>query len=181
MAKMKAHQILPQFDSLKDIALYNNDVKNSLRQYFKNISLMANKPEHLLFLTEDEIKELLGRRLDETDARSSFVILTYIESLFQLHYLNFSKNRKRIPPKLLDEYKTIRNRKNAPPSLNDHIFGAWKKAFPEEARFFGELKEALKYRHWMAHGRYFTLKSINSDPDTVFVLEEKTLKLISVY
>ena len=43
-------------------------------------------------------------------------------------------------------------------SLEDDILRLWKEAYPEYKSFISEVITAFKYRHWLAHGRYWEPK-----------------------
>jgi hypothetical protein len=175
--KSQIHQNPAQLNSLEDIGLYDEDAKASLRHYFNSILEGEVIPESKKFLTEDEIKELLNRRLDETDARSSLILLTFIESQFRLHYKRKSKTQREIRAELKRKHGSSHQKKIARPSLEDDLIEAWKKVLPGESVFLGDLKTAFKYRHWLAHGRYFTLKSKKPAYDDLFLVAQKVVDL----
>jgi hypothetical protein len=108
------------------------------------------------------------------EARSSFAALTFIESVFIRHYQNRSKTKKKHRV-LAQEYKRIKNQNR--PSLSDDLFKAWETAYPEKSTLFMNLKRVFKYRHWLAHGRYWTLKFQVPDFGDIYILAEKVLEL----
>jgi hypothetical protein len=42
--------------------------------------------------------------------------------------------------------------------LAEKIFEIWRTVYPETSYLIGELKGAFRFRHWLAHGRYFQPK-----------------------
>lgn len=44
-------------------------------------------------------------------------------------------------------------------SLEDDIFEIWKNELQANTFLISNLKSVFKYRHWLAHGRYWTLKA----------------------
>ena len=54
------------------------------------------------------------------------------------------------------------------------ILDSWKSERPSYKNFCGQLKEVLKYRHWLAHGRYWVPKFPKFDFDTIYSLVETT-------
>jgi hypothetical protein len=175
--KTLGHQNPARFDSLEDIGLYDEDAKASLRHYFNIILGGEIVPENKKFLTEDEIKELLKRRLGETDARSSLILLTFIESQFRLHYKKRSKMQRKIRAELKKKHGLSNRGEIARPSLEDGLFEAWKRVLPDESVFFDSLKTSFKYRHWLAHGRYFILASDRPDYGDLFLAAQKAVAL----
>ncbi|MDR1621043.1 MAG: hypothetical protein LBS00_01570 [Synergistaceae bacterium] len=178
--KNQGHQNPTRFDSLEDIGLYNEDTKASLMHYFNGILEGEVVPESKKHLTESEVKELLNRCLDEIDARSCLILLTFIESQFRLHYQGRSKTQRKIRAELKKKHGSANREKITHPSLEDDLFGAWKKILPGEAFFFGNLKTFFKYRHWMAHGRYFILASNKPDHDGLFLIAQKVVELCKI-
>jgi hypothetical protein len=174
--KSQERQSSAQLNSLEQLELYDEDAKASLRHYFNSILRGEIVPESKMHLTEDEIRELLRRSLDETDARSSLILITFIEAQFRLHYQRRSKIQRKISAEVKNKHGAA-NKKIERPSLEDDLFEAWKKILPGESRFFGCLKTIFRYRHWMAHGRYFTLTSNKPDPGDLFVIAQKVVEL----
>lgn len=66
------------------IAEYHNDVDRSLRFFFSELS--PDFGVRFFGLTSDEIREVLDERLEETDQRSGFFILTSLEAAFRVDY-----------------------------------------------------------------------------------------------
>jgi hypothetical protein len=65
-------------NSIAEIAAYHNDVVDSLKSYF-----FGRRPEDLV------------ARLEETDLRSAFFILTTLEAAFRVDYLCRCQKRKK--------------------------------------------------------------------------------------
>src|SRR5882672_1447675 len=66
------------------IATYHNDVAASLRLYFSKISPSFDR--RFFGRRPDEIASELTARLEETDQRSAFFILTSLEAAFRVDY-----------------------------------------------------------------------------------------------
>jgi uncharacterized protein YutE (UPF0331/DUF86 family) len=54
--------------------------------------------------------------------------------------------------------------------LDEDIFEAWKANVTGSKRLIGELRGAFKFRHWLAHGQYWELKSRKYDFSSVYDL-----------
>lgn len=54
--------------------------------------------------------------------------------------------------------REIYQMKGSRASLEDDILRLWKEDFPEYKRLISEVITAFKYRHWLAHGRYWEPK-----------------------
>jgi hypothetical protein len=52
----------------------------------------------------------------------------------------------------------------------------WKQEFPTQKLLLGELKGALNYRHWLAHGRYWEPKlGRKYDYESLYLLVQTVL------
>jgi hypothetical protein len=177
MAKKSQGHQNALFNSLDEIVLYDEDAKTSMRHYFNSILEGEIAPEDKMHLTEDEIKGLLDRSLDETDARSSLILLTFIEARFRLHYQGRSKMQRKIRAELKKKPRLASREKINRPSLEEDLFDAWKKLLPGEAKFFSDLTTFFKYRHWVAHGRYFIHTPKKPDYNYLFLMAQKAVEL----
>ncbi|VAW48201.1 hypothetical protein MNBD_GAMMA03-823 [hydrothermal vent metagenome] len=90
-------------------------------------------------------------------------ILTHraLEAAFRIDYLYRSKRVNRTKNDLLTQsfYKLyLIKGKNA--RFEDEILSSWKThtSSPNNSKIISDLIEAFKYRHWLAHGRYYTPK-----------------------
>lgn len=90
--------------------------------------------------------------MKESDKTHSLLLLTSVEAIIRLDAEE--RYRKRGKDALSKKIKEIyRARKNI--KLEDHLIAARIEVEPELKRFYDELKVAFKYRHWLAHGRYW--------------------------
>ena len=109
--------------------------------------------------TEEEIADQLKGRLGELNHTSSFTLLSALEAVFRIDYLQRVYKKKK--DSLSREFRQLHHDKGNQVSLENDILEAWKKhARPVRpvSEAIGELKGALKYRHWLAHGRYWEPK-----------------------
>jgi hypothetical protein len=132
------------------IAEYHNDVDRSLRLFFSELS--PSFSVQFFGLTSDEIRKKLEERLEETDQRSAFFILTSMEAAFKVDY-EF-RCRRRLRDALSRKFREMYRNRKTRVHLEDDIFEAWKEFQPEARHLIAEMKGAFKFRHWMAHGRY---------------------------
>jgi hypothetical protein len=56
------------------------------------------------------------------------------------------------------QFWEIYKEKETRASLEDDIFEVWKNNTTGSTKLIGDLRGAFKFRHWMAHGRYWTPK-----------------------
>lgn len=60
--------------------------------------------------------------------------------------------------------------------FDEDLLGLWAEHHPELKRYVSELRAALKFRHWLAHGRYWR-RPINGRFDyfSIYLLAEAIL------
>jgi hypothetical protein len=140
--------------AIETIAEYHNDVESSLRLYFSEVS--PSFSTRFFGLRHEEIQNELTARLEETDQRSAFFILTSLEATFRIDYE--CRCRKRLKDRLSRAFRTIYRERETRVSLEEHIFDNWSESSPELRQLIGELRSAFRFRHWLAHGSYWVPK-----------------------
>ena len=140
--------------SLSDIKDYYNDSKRALTLYFSLHSFDYNY--RFVHYNINEIEQELQARLDELDRLTSFSILSSLEASLRMDYLTRCNQKKK--DALSRKMRRIYQIRGSRPSLEDDILRLWKETFPEYKGFISEVITAFKYRHWLAHGRYWEPK-----------------------
>ncbi|MFZ1108414.1 MAG: hypothetical protein WAN43_08725 [Rhodomicrobium sp.] len=140
--------------SLADVALHYNDTNGALTLFFSTASpsyevrFLGDKP--------DEVREELGNRLTELDRNTTMTLLAAVEAAFRIDYLQRCYQRKK--DEVSRQFREIYKEKGPRASLEDEIFEVWKSNTIGSNKLISELRGAFKFRHWMAHGRYWTPK-----------------------
>jgi hypothetical protein len=93
---------------IAELALHHSDVENSLRYYFGNSSSF---PARFPGDTEAEVAEELQTRLAELDMTSSLTILSALEAVFRIDYLQRCYRKEKDP--LSRAFRDMHNRKNS--------------------------------------------------------------------
>jgi hypothetical protein len=103
-----------------------------------------------------EVRLELDDRLVELDRTTTMSLLAAVEAAFRIDYLQRCYQRKKdaVSRALLEIYQE----KETKASLEDDILEAWKNNTIGSTKLIGDLRGAFKFRHWMAHGRYWTPK-----------------------
>ena len=77
------------------------------------------------------------------------------------------------------EFREMHKKRDARVSLEEDILAAWlehSNALSVRPRLVSDLKTAFKYRHWLAHGRYWTPKlGRKHSYDSLFILARDIL------
>lgn len=145
--------------------LHNLSIDDVNNQY--NINVIAIKQYYskdnkdydkiFAFNTENEIREELNKTVNEFDKEISLTLLAAIEAMFKVDFIIRCRIRDKsiVTRKFRELYKV----KFDKVSLEEDIIEVWKKYTTELNIAFSELKSLIKYRNWLAHGRYWTLKA----------------------
>ena len=147
---------------LPDIALYHAMAENSLRLYHST----SNPAYATAFanMTQSEINFQLGRFVEETEVLSILIIIARLEAAFRLDMRHrfFSKN----PDNLSTALRRLYKRKPRSAKLDNDIFPIWRDHLDGPGRqVLSKFKGMLKYRHWIAHGRYWHFSPNHSYTD----------------
>ncbi len=147
---------MPELVSLVDIAKYHADADASLRSYFS-----ATSPTYTLrFATylQSEVTAELSGRIDETDLRSTLVLLARVEAALRRDYI--ARAQGKLPDKISIQFRKIHKQRGRKARLEEDILETWKNALERpEREIISQLKGMLKFRHWLAHGRYWNIGS----------------------
>jgi hypothetical protein len=145
---------MPDLISLVDIANYHNDVASSLQLYFS-----VHSPEYSKrFLTylPSEVGRELAERISETDQRSALVVLAGIEAAFRTDYIE--RCRLKRSDEISIAFRKIHRRKGRSAPLDEDILDTWyNNVEPSSRKVISSLRGMLKFRHWLAHGRYWNI------------------------
>jgi hypothetical protein len=143
----------------EEVADSYNYREKSLRIFFSD----KNPQYDLDFtgLSENEVKEELKKQLDEIEKDACMNLLACIEAKFRLDYIIRceDKHKDEISRKFRELFAEYQYRL----SLEDGILEEWKNSPEIPSSVISNIKGAFKYRHWLAHGRYWTYKSIKYD------------------
>jgi len=163
---------------LPEIAAHHQDLVSSLKLYFS-----PGSPSYLLrfdgYATAEVTKEL-RERLDEADLTSSLAVLASLEAAFRIDYLQrcYRRGRDQVSRAFRNLYRSKRERA----SLEDEIFAAWADNSSVPRSIISELRGAFRFRHWLAHGRFWTPKfGRRYDFTDVFALADLTLRSFPFY
>ncbi len=161
-----------EHQKLSDISLHYTDTEASLISYFSNT---GNHTGRFSTYTRDEISNELRERINELSLTSSFSLLAALEAVFRIDYLQ--RNYKKRKDDLSRACRAIYKEKQTKASLENDILDAWRANTEGANQLISDLKGAFKYRHWLAHGRYWKPKMgrPSYDYETIYELTEIVL------
>jgi len=149
---------------LPKVAAHHRDLESSLRLYSS-----VGSPSYLVRFAgylASEVTGELGERVEEADLTSSLTVLAAVEAAFRIDYLKRCYGKKKDP--VSRALRGIYKKKQEKASLEDEIFEAWISNSSGTRTLIGELRGAFRFRHWLAHGRYWTAKLGNATTLTTF-------------
>ncbi|MHB8202069.1 MAG: hypothetical protein ACYDHG_00015 [Desulfomonilaceae bacterium] len=143
-----------QEQDLPEINAYA-DVTSAMQAYF-------NPPDgyydgRLALDSLSELKFKLQIRLDEIDRSSTLSVFAAIEAVFRIDYLERCYQKKKDP--ISRFFRQLYKERGRRVSLEDDILSVWMCEAKGATPVLAKLKDALKYRHWLAHGRYWVLRT----------------------
>lgn len=140
--------------SLTEIAEYHNDVVDAV-SFFWQPAYQQSDPRFLGCTPEefdDRLRALRSDRIEETEMRSTFALLAAVEAALRIDYfLRATRKRK---DDLSRAFRTLYKDKEEWARFDEDLLDLWARYYPERKRYISELRAALKFRHWFAHGRY---------------------------
>ncbi|MEZ4939205.1 MAG: hypothetical protein R2799_16590 [Crocinitomicaceae bacterium] len=112
-------------------------------------------------LSQNEVRNELKNQLEEIEKDACLNILAVIEARFRLDYIIRceGKHKEEISRKFRELFSEFQYRI----SLEDKILKEWKETPEVDSTIISNIKGAFKYRHWLAHGRYWTYKAPKYD------------------
>lgn len=161
-----------QHQEISEIDSHHVDVTEAIREYF--IIDVEIFHERFSGYTAPELEAELETRLNEIERSSSLNLLSTVEAAFRIDYLQrcYRKKKDRLSVLFREIYKA----KGSRAYLEDDILACWKKEALVPSRVLGDLVGALRYRHWLAHGRYWTPKlGKKYDYQSVYLLTQTVL------
>lgn len=140
--------------TLQDISEFYAESENAFRLFFSPLN--PDFEVRFAIHTLDEIRMKRANRLTELEKLSGFAVLSSIEATLKVDYLIRCEDRKK--DALSRRFRVIFKKKKERISFDQDLIGSWLKEHPEHKQIFGFLRGAWRYRHWLAHGRYWLPK-----------------------
>lgn len=140
--------------SLVQIAEHHGVIEDAVCLYYSPEN--PNFPRLFAFNTPEEIRTNRDERLREARTASSLTLLAAIEASFRLDYRQRNSSRKR--DDLSRAFRTLYKQRENRVSFSDEILQGWLDHSDVKPALVRDIRAAFKYRHWLAHGRYWTPK-----------------------
>jgi hypothetical protein len=141
--------------TLEHVGRTQRDMENSLRFYYTAPGL-GYRDAKFVGYSVDEIREELEERLTELDRSSALAALAALEASFRTDFLVRCYNRWK--DDLSRQFRILYREKGNHVRLEDDILNGWKEHEPSLKAVISDIVGAFRYRHWLAHGRYWVPK-----------------------
>jgi hypothetical protein len=151
---VRTHLSTSAIFSLTDISEYHLDAERALHLYFS--PLAPDYAVRFFGYQPSSVRIELDSRLAETDLRSALAVLTRLEAAFRTDYDLRCNRRKR--DSISRNFRELRKTRDSRVGLETEIFDVWREHMPELRSLISDLRGAFKFRHWLAHGRYWVPK-----------------------
>ncbi|MGA8170646.1 MAG: hypothetical protein WB816_07435 [Methylocystis sp.] len=158
-------------------AAYHEDLEQSLKLYFSAGASSFNP--RFAGYEPAQLDEELAARLAELEFASVFTVLSAVEAAFRIDYLVRCDLKKKDPISMM--FRTIYREKRERARLDNDILGVWKAHTESSAKLIGDLRGALKFRNWLAHGRYLARDGQQYDYATVYALADSALNSFPLF
>ncbi len=114
----------------------------------------------------------------ELDLVTILDLLAAAEAAIRVDFLNRAYHGK--GDQVAREFRTLYKRHGVRVRLDEDILETWKKHRATAENAVSKFRGALKLRHWLAHGRYWTPKfRMNYSPSDVFDIADDLLNAIA--
>ena len=118
---------------------------------------LADVPERFVGMTVSEIDGYYSDKRQELDWVTCLELLAATEAALRVDF--HIRVDKRLKDLLTRRFREVRKKHKKRPlqiRLVEGILDSWGDVEPDKKTVIGEFKGALKLRHWLAHGRYWT-------------------------
>lgn len=145
---------------LEEILEWYSDTLLSLNVHMEHIidSLLtdADIPEKFIGMTPVEIHHHFDDLRRELELLTCFDLLAATEAWLRIDFLRrvYDKRKDDLSKLFRGVYKEWGLKTN----LSEHILQHWVHVNPSTKIIIGDFRSALGFRHWLAHGRYWTPK-----------------------
>lgn len=169
---------------IEEIWSWYEDQLTALRRYKLHIlnllthSVSEKIEDKFLGYNHQDIEEYFNKSEEELQHLVCFDLISATEAKLRVNTLQ--KIRKKDKSPLGRTFRALSKEKGDRISLEDDILENWKKEHMQYKNDFSEFIGLLKYRHWLAHGRYWNPKLGRIyDPYIVYGISERIFEIVS--
>ncbi len=152
--------------SPQEIWTYYHVFQSALQKLRDAVQSGALTPDDAVYgMTDEEYQIMFDEMEDEIDHWVVLNLIASAEANIKVDYLTRVKNRKR--DSLSRHYRALYQSKKLRVRLYEDLLALWRDEDASSKIALDQFAEILKIRHWIAHGRYWILKSKYHPPLTI--------------
>lgn len=172
MARSKRLAFSGQHLAIERIDRNLRDVDASVNAYF----MVGDGGSTVRFLgyTSAEMQAEKTALLEEFRRSASMDLFGAIEAAFRIDFLQRCYRREK--DTVSTAFRRLYGDRDGRVSLDD-ILSAWRQNSTVSPDLVAALKDAFKYRHWLAHGRYWVPRFPKLDYDEIYTRAETALEV----
>ena len=156
---------------IKQIDDRRRDTEAAIEAYFAIDN--PNLAERFFGMSPHEVRTEKETLIEESQRSSSMDLFGALEAAFRVDFLQRCYRREK--DEISRAFRDLYRDKGPRVSFEDGILAKWEEDLNVPKRVIRELTNAFKYRHWLAHGRYWRPKFQRLDYAEVYALAEETL------
>jgi len=131
---------------------FNSYQRDTLNALFRGETI----DEPFLFMTKVDVLNYFSEQKSELENLVILNIMASVEAMIRIDYLNRVYTRKK--DSVSRCFRDLHKKKGVKASLENDILKIWKQEQSSCKKAIDNFQQALKFRHWLAHGRYWTPK-----------------------
>ncbi len=111
-------------------------------------------------LSAEEVDDYVEEMLDETDKQACLFLIASAEADLRVDFFQrvYERRRDDVSQEFRTTYRSKRNHNKAKVAFDEDILATWAEKVPQSKSRIAELRGAMGYRHWLAHGRWWVPK-----------------------
>jgi hypothetical protein len=143
--------------------------------------LAIAEPE-LAGLSLSKLSDFFNKLQDEADQQAAMFLIASAEAEMRINFWEkVRKGKGNISKKFRNIAKEKHKQKSRNIRLDDEILDVWTDNSPSAKKSVGDFKGALRFRHWLAHGRWWQPKlGQKYDPAGIYALIEELFTELSI-
>ncbi|MBO9570945.1 MAG: hypothetical protein J7497_01855 [Chitinophagaceae bacterium] len=172
-----------KFTTIEEIESWHQDQYQALTNFKSHqveLALSGNRSLNEKFseLTIDELHSYFDESLEELDYLVSFNLLSAVEAHIRMDFYSKIKDKPRV--NITTRYRELYKEKGDMVSLEEDLLRILKEELPDHKSSFSDYIGALKFRHWIAHGRYWVPKfGRNYNTASILPITVATMEAVS--
>ncbi|WP_047153735.1 hypothetical protein [Aneurinibacillus tyrosinisolvens] len=151
-----SHRFSGENQNIDNLARWFEVNRAAIEQYKQQILNGIITPEEFLGMTHRQVGEYFSDLLKELEFSFCLNMIAAIEARFKMDYIVRATDK--LKDDLSREFRDIYKEKKENVGLEEVILESWKKHHVNLKNHISFYIGALKYRHWLAHGRYWNPK-----------------------